>query len=96
MHGEIKGLSDEGRATIITCGLNRRALRIAREKIALDIWRALNELDAALLQQDNRSLERARRRLVELTDDTAEFASMTRWFVEEAMDEDWAELDFSS
>ena len=94
IHGTITGLSDEGQATIITCGLNRKALRSRRAKAALNTLEAVRELNGSSSTKDRVREERARARLVELTSVSAEFTSLTRWFVEQSFGMAWERLDF--
>lgn len=50
--GEISALSDEGRATIATCGLDRPSLRSARFKTALATHEHLDEIAQDLTERE--------------------------------------------
>jgi 5-methylcytosine-specific restriction endonuclease McrA len=50
--GEICGLSEEGKATISTCGLDRASLRLARYKIARVTHEHLDEIARNVTQRD--------------------------------------------
>lgn len=50
--GEIRGLSDEGRATILTCGLDRPSLRLARYRIAKAVHEHLDEISRDITERE--------------------------------------------
>lgn len=50
--GEISGLSDKGRATIITCGLDRPSLRLARYRTAKATHEHLDEIAGNITERE--------------------------------------------
>ncbi len=80
--GRIFGLSEVGRATIITCGLNRTSLKYARRTKIPDIWKALDGFVEALNAAPDDVLGRAARALCSFGAAGAEFAGMARYFIE--------------
>lgn len=50
--GEIRALTDEGKATIATCGLDRPSLRLARYKIARATHEHLDEIARDVTERD--------------------------------------------
>lgn len=91
--GIIEPVSHEGRATIITMGLNRRELLVRREKVARDTEHALTRLRRALRDGDGRIRQEALGELARLGSRSAEFTSMVRWLVEDGLDCEWDQLD---
>lgn len=93
MDALMDGVSAEGQATIITCGLNRRRLVALRLKVALDVYVVLHDLCSGLCRQDVAAVHRGIGELALLGARTAEFAGMVRWFAEQALGHDWAEIE---
>lgn len=93
--GIVEGISAKGRATIVTCGLNRTELLDRRGKVARATSALVDRFVSAWQANDEKNTEKARARLVEQTSITAEFTSMTRWIVEERLGIAWEELDLS-
>lgn len=93
LSGIIEGVSPQGRATIITCGLNRRELLDRRAKIAHETYSTSERFVRANRREDWASVDKASERLVELASITAEFTSMTRWIIEETTALTWHELE---
>lgn len=91
--GIVEGVSDEGRATIITCGLNRTGLVALRLKAALDTTDATKEFRQAWRRGGKRGAAEAREELTALTSDFEEFTSMRRWIVEQELDIPWEQLE---
>lgn len=92
--GRVQGVSDEGTATIITCGLNREELLQLRGKVSRSTFRAVQILIRAWRKRDHDNQRQAHERIAELTSDAAEFTSMTRWIVERQLDIPWEKLGF--
>lgn len=108
VEGIMEPLSPEGYATIVTCGLNRRDLRVRRSKVARDIKVALDSFTTAfrqwreisrtqpLAERRQKDLEEkchaARDQIERLGSRTEEFTSMVRWFVEERLGCTWEDL----
>lgn len=92
LSGIIEGVSDEGRATIITCGLNRAGLRSLRSKAALDTRTATKAFLRAWGLGSKARAADPRARLIALTSDAEEFTSMRRWIVEQTFGVPWEEL----
>jgi hypothetical protein len=80
--GRIYGVSEEGRATIITCGLNRTVLKDARRTKIPDIAEALRGFRRALLGDRDDELGEAAQKLCSFGVASAEFAGMARHFIE--------------
>jgi hypothetical protein len=79
--GRIFGVSAEGHATIITCGLNRTALKEARRTKVADLKKALDDFAHALHAGPD-EVRRAARRVCGFGAAQAEFAGMARHFIE--------------
>jgi 5-methylcytosine-specific restriction endonuclease McrA len=90
--GYMFGRSEVGRATIITCGLNRKLLVSARLKKVPDVLAAIRDFKAALASGDEGSFERDAARLAGLGDARAEFAGMVRHLTEERIGDTWESL----
>lgn len=88
----MEAISDQGAATIITCGLNRKLLVAERLRVLRDVNKELNELLPALRVQNKEKVERALHRLGDLGARTSEFTSMVRWVVEKRLNCEWEEL----
>ena len=91
------GISEQGRATIITCGLNRTALKNARMKKLPEIIEALRGFTAVLnADAPYDVLLREGRKLYSFGAPTAEFAGMARYFIERALEREgmrWEEFE---
>lgn len=95
--GIIEPVSDQGFATIVTCGLNRRDLLERRAQVAQNVLDHRGELIKAL--RGDRAdrpevLRREKRALAALGSITAEFTGMVRWLVEEGLKRSWSDLGF--
>ncbi len=88
----MDGVSDEGRATIITCGLNRKDLLGLRAKIASDTLREIRALVIALEVHDKQGRQDALEALAELGARHADFTSMVRWLFEKYVRIEWTNL----
>jgi hypothetical protein len=89
--GYIDAVSDRGRATIITCGLNRNQLVNRRRATTRNVVRTIHDL---YVQIDNEHA--TRRGLIQLHGlcaPDAEFAGMNRWWVEHTLGWTWDTLD---
>lgn len=93
--GVMEGVSPEGRATIITCGLNRRGLRDLREKVAINTYIKVERLTSAINTGNDAHRDQALVELDRLGSSTEEFTSMKRWIIEEHMRLDWDDLDWT-
>ncbi len=91
IEGIVEPVSPEGRATIITMGLNRNELLDRRAKTALDTKRALDRFVTAL-RNDTTDSEPAFAELRSRGSRREEFTSMVRWLVEERLGCRWEEL----
>lgn len=91
--GIMGAISPEGRATIVTCGLNRRDLIVLRQKFARDVVEQLDRLHNALRSHAQKEQRRALGRLLELGARSSEFTGMVRWLVEESLGCAWEDLD---
>ncbi len=91
--GVVEPISDEGHATIVTCGLNRRDLTVRREKVALDVSRELNEFKLALRGRDASAQRDALRKIARRGSRAEEFTSMVRWLVEECLRCAWDRIE---
>lgn len=92
LSGTITGVSDEGRATIITCGLNRSGLRRLRSKAALKTQAGIREFLEAWRRGGKARAAEALRNVEELTSKSEEFTSMRRWIVEQDAGMTWEEF----
>jgi len=92
--GYMHSKSPVGRATIITCGLNRRELVAARLSKVPDVQRAIEHFEAALASGHDDAMDREARRLAQLGAAHAEFAGMVRDLVETRFGEPWESLPF--
>jgi hypothetical protein len=90
--GVMAPCSEEGYATIVTCGLNRKELTVLRGKVALKTSRSLDDFLHAFRLDRKTEARRAWQALGELGSRSAEFTSMVRWLVEERMRRSWNEL----
>lgn len=81
----MEGVSPEGRATIITCGLNRKPLVDLRLKVVVDLLPLLHHLHAALRRRDLPSINRGFEQLARLGARSEEFTGMVRWFTERVL-----------
>jgi hypothetical protein len=87
--GVMGAVSPQGRATIITCGLNRKDLRRHRGAVAKDVMEALEVLRFAQALRDRKGMFAARDRLAELGKRQSEFTSMVRWLFEKYTKREW-------
>lgn len=87
------GISPQGRATIITCGLNRSGLAALRLKALNDLRPVLGTLVSSLRRQDAAAIHRGIGELSLLGSRSEEFAGMVRWFAERALLEDWEDVE---
>lgn len=90
--GFVEPVSDEGRATIITCGLNRRVLRERRGQVAENAIRRCCALITAVRRRDRGDAQRAQRELAGLGSVTSEFTGMVRWLAERHVGRPWGAL----
>jgi len=93
LDGIVEPTSDEGYATIVTCGLNRKDLTVRRGKVALQTSKALDRFIQALRTGDSAGQRDAFKKLAELGSRSEEFTSMVRWLVEECLSCSWDDLD---
>lgn len=89
----MEGVSPEGRATIITCGLNRGRLVDLRVKVAVDVRLAFDHIRSGTDRQDSAAVERGLRQLARLGARDAEFAGMVRWMAEQVFEADWNDIE---
>lgn len=89
----MEGVSLEGRATIITCGLNRRPLVAERVKLVPVLSRVLSDLVSSLRLGDTTARNRGIGELAALGSRDSEFTSMVRWFAERALGPGWGEIE---
>ena len=87
------GVSEQGRATIATCGLNRRNLCAQRLKVSQDVRRVLEGFCAACRRHAEGESRRHYARLGELGGRDSEFTGMVRWIVEQALHVEWEQLE---
>lgn len=92
-HGTMEPLSEEGRATILTCGLNRGELVSERLKIANQVNEDLAEFSAALRRHDAACAREQFAKIAAAGSRREPFTSMTRWLVEEHLKCRWDDLD---
>jgi hypothetical protein len=88
--GEMRAVSDEGAATIITCGLNRPQLVELRRRVARNVLDELVALHRGF--HDAHARQRHLRVLRELCATESEFAGMNRWWVERQVGWTWERL----
>jgi len=89
----MNGLTPEGRATIITCGLNRSPLVALRLKVAQDARALLKQLLGAIRRRDAAEARRGLQELGNLGSRSREFAGMVRWYAEKAMRREWHQIE---
>lgn len=90
--GVIEPITDEGRETIITCGLNRVALRVARRQKMDDIMEAVREFNIAA-ERHPIDEYRALVKLQKFGSEMEEFTGMARWTIQQAIGlSSWEEL----
>lgn len=90
--GIMDGVSDEGRATIITCGLNRNDLLDLRAKVARKTLREVRAFQVASEMGRKDDLRAARDELARLGDRQSEFTSMVRSLFEKYIGIDWSKV----
>lgn len=88
--GIMNAESDRGRATIITCGLNRHQLVGLRARTARTVLDEIERLRRALRSPDTSGGHL--RKLRELCDPASQFAGMNRWWVEQKTGWTWETL----
>lgn len=93
MDATMHGNSPEGRATIITCGLNRTPLVALRVKLIPDLNMVLHDIRAGLRRHDSAAIHRGFGQLALLGSREAEFAGMVRWFAEQSLGCDWEQIE---
>lgn len=90
--GYMFGRTEVGRATIITCGLNRKLLVAARMKKVSDVLTAVARFKGALAGDHDEAIKRELATIAALGDAQAEFAGMTRHLVETEVGDLWESL----
>jgi len=92
--GYMQPRSEHGRATIITCGLNRGELVAERLKVIEDVRGCLDKFVLACrgIEGGEAEARESIKRLAEMGARTAEFTSMVRWFAEQRLGHAWEEL----
>lgn len=90
--GIMEPISNQGRATIITCGLNRKDLLNVRLKVASDTLQAIQALRVAVEIGNRSEQRRERKKLQELGDRHSEFTSMVRWLFEKYFRIAWTQV----
>ena len=83
--GHIASRTPQGRATIITCGLNRRELVEARMKVFQDVSEATDRYIDAFRGGSTEEIARRERRLLLLGSGEREFTGMIRWIIEDRL-----------
>lgn len=83
--GYIAGVSEQGRATICTCGLNRSELVAARLGVYRVVTETTDRLIDALRHGSPQERERCEKRLWHLGAREGEFTGMVRWVIEEQL-----------
>lgn len=91
--GIMEPISDEGYATIVTCGLNRKDLAVRRQKVALKVSKALDPFVRALRSHDVAGQREPFKAFADLGARSEEFTSMARWLVEERLGCAWEDLE---
>jgi len=77
--GIMEAVSEQGKATIITCGLNRKDLLNLRAKVASDTLQAIRAWRVAIEVGNKEAQRREHAKLAALGDRQSEFTSMVRW-----------------
>jgi hypothetical protein len=90
--GIMEAVSDEGRATIITCGLNRKDLIDLRAKVVSDTLTAIQDLRHAIEIKNKADQRKEHAKLAALGHRKSEFTSMVRWFFEKYFRMTWADV----
>lgn len=88
--GEISGLTPDGRATIITCGLDRPSLRLSRKGLASATHEHMDEMAAG--DQTERDLIRLLRALERDGADTQPYCGMIRTIFQQRTKLEWSKL----
>jgi hypothetical protein len=91
--GIMEGVSEEGRATIITCGLNRTTLTSQRVKLVPVVRGVLSDLLGALRGRNEQARRLSIGQLALLGSRDAEFAGMVRWLTERTLGHGWEEIE---
>lgn len=89
----VEGVSEEGRATIVTCGLNRSTLVAERVKLASVLYKVLRDLRAGIARHDVAAAHRGFGELASLGSRDSAFTSMVRWFAGRDLGHEWSEFD---
>lgn len=89
----MEGVSLEGHATIITCGLNRGTLVAERVKLVTVVKDVLSDLRSGLRRRDTAARNRGIGELALLGSRGAEFTSMVRWSAERALGHGWDDIE---
>lgn len=90
--GILEPLTREGRATIITMGLNRSGLLDRRGKVAIATKNALDRFVNSLRRGDRAAGDEAFEELRVRGSRREEFTSMVRWLVEERLQRPWDQI----
>jgi hypothetical protein len=88
--GIMSAESEQGAATIVTCGLNREALVALRARTTRSVLGEIGRLQRALHTPE--TIARHLRSLRELCAPASEFAGMNRWWVENKIGWTWERL----
>lgn len=87
MSGVVLGKTLPARATIITCGLNRKSLRLARERLWRELQEHLETLRALHVERNITAMEVTLQTLRAKTDRSENFTAMARSVVRSFYDE---------
>lgn len=90
--GILEGVSEQGHATIVTCGLNRSELLHRRAQAAENLLGLLGSLVRAVRGHRDAERREVWKKLVALCSPTAEFTAMARWWVEKRLGRPWDAL----
>lgn len=88
--GEMTGRTPSGRATIVTCGLDRPSLRLARQGLALATHEYMDEIAGDLTERD---LLRILHELARIGADERPFCGMVRTIFEQRSSLLWSDLE---
>lgn len=89
----VEGVSLEGTATIVTCGLNRSILVAERVKLLAVVDRVVYDLKSGLRRRDIAARNRGIGELALLGSRSSEFTSMVRGFAERKLGHGWEEIE---
>lgn len=90
--GHVSGVTNEGRATIATCGLNRAKLVAARSKVFRDVAEVASLIVLARRARNQFAVTRGEERLLHLGAKDREFTGMVRWVIEDRLRIDASDL----